>query len=252
MKIFRVLVLLLFTAINTYAQNWEMGSDFYLSQPVGGMTKTMNNAFGITLDVAHRFKTPFSLGAEIGIASYGSQTTRQNYQFDDGSITETNVNVSNGLYNFQVTGKYFLRNAKNISPYVSGKMGWALFSTTLVIEDPEDEYSCHPIESDMLSRDNTYMASLGAGVRIDFNSLFTKMENGRFYFDLSVHSTQGGTVRYMNAEHDPSQPLPEEDVTAKFINTQTQVIHQHHVGHVYTSVLNMVEYRFGVMVRPGW
>jgi opacity protein-like surface antigen len=252
MKFFRILLVLLFPIVAT-AQNWEMGSDFYLSQPVGGMTRTMSSAFGITLDAAYKFKMPFSLGAEIGLSNYGMQTTRQSYQFADGSITETNVNVSNGLYNFMLTGKYFLRNNKKISPYVSGKLGWALFSTTLTIEDPEDEFSCHPIESDILSRDNTYTANVGGGARIDFSSIFKRMDSERFYFDLSVHSTQGGTVRYMNANTSHANHGPADDeVTAKFINTQTQIVHEHHVGNLYTSVLNMVEYRFGVMLRPGW
>jgi hypothetical protein len=56
----------------------------------------------------------------------------------------------------------------------------------------------------------------------------------------------------MNSEVDPSQPAPDQDVMAKFINTQTQVIHEHHVGYIYSSLLNMVEYRFGVVCRLGW
>jgi hypothetical protein len=87
---------------------------------------------------------------------------------------------------------------------------------------------------------------------VDFSALFKKMNEQTFYFDLSIHTSQGGTIRYMNVNHDPSQPMPERDVMAKFINTQTQVIHEHHVGYVYTSLVNMVEYRLGVVCRPGW
>jgi hypothetical protein len=188
---------------------------------------------------------------EFGVASYGSQRTRQQYTFDDGAVTETDVVVRNNIYNLNLTGKYFLRNNKKVNPYVSGKLGWTWFTTNLIIEDPEDETSCHPLESDILSRDNTYVASGGAGVRVDFSSLFKKMNEQTFYFDFSVHSTQGGTIEYMNVNHDPSQPTPEKDVVAKFINTQTQVIHEHHVGYVYNSLVNVVEYRLGVICRPG-
>ena len=53
----------------------------------------------------------------------------------------------------------------------------------------------------------------------------------------------------MNVEIDPAQPMPHHDVMARFINTQTQVVHEHHVGYVYSNVLSMVEYRLGVIYR---
>ena len=253
MKKLKIFTVLMFSSLTMLAQNWEFGSDFNLAQPVGAMTKNMNNAFGMSFGAAKNFKVPFSLGMELGFGSYGSQTTRQQYTFDDGTVTETNVIVTNNIFNLQAGGKYFFRNGKNINPYLSGKLGWTWFTTNLTIEDPEDELSCKPLDSDILSRDNTYTASGGGGVRFDFNTFFRNMDSKRFYFDLSVHATQGGTIRYMNVKKDPSsQPVPDQDVMAKFINTQTQVIHEHHVGYVYTSLLNMVEYKLGVIVRPGW
>ncbi|MBT1697997.1 hypothetical protein KK083_13980 [Fulvivirgaceae bacterium PWU4] len=247
--IFAVATLLGTTA---FAQSWELGSGFNLAQPVGSMTRTMNNAFGIDLNFSRSFKAPFSLGIELGFGSYGSEKSRQKYTFDDGTVTETDVLVSNDIFNARIAGRYFLRNGKLINPYLVGKLGITTFSTTLTIQDPEDEFSCHPLESDVLSRDHTYTASGGAGVRVDFSSIFRKMDAERFYFDLNAVATQGGNVRYMNSEVDPSQPAPDQDVMAKFINTQTQVIHEHHVGYVYSSLLNMVEYRFGVICRLGW
>ena len=84
------------------AQTLEFGSDFTLSQPLGTMANNMNNAFGLTFEVVRNFKTPFSAGAEIGFGTYGYQTSRQQYAFDDGSATETNVNVSNNIFNIRV------------------------------------------------------------------------------------------------------------------------------------------------------
>jgi opacity protein-like surface antigen len=251
MKTLRICFLSMFFSVSAFAQGWEFGSGFNLSQPAGTMTRTMNNAFGINFGATRNFKFPFALGAELGFASYGSQRTRQQYAFDDGSITETDVVVSNNIFNLNLTGKYFLRNNKKINPYLSGKLGWTWFKTNLVIEDPEDETNCHPLESDILSKDNTYVASGGAGVRVDFSTIFRRVDEQKFYFDLSVHTLQGGTIRYMNVNHDPAQKAaPQKDVMAKFINTQTQVIHEHHVGYVYTSLVSMVEYRLGVVCRP--
>jgi hypothetical protein len=253
MKTLKLLIPAMFLSISAFSQNWEFGSNLMFSQPTGSMKRDMNNAFGITLDVARRFKSPIAIGTEINFSSYGSETTRQQYTFDDGTTTETNVNVHNDIINFHLTGKYFFRNNKNINPYLSGKIGWSFFKTTLTIEDPDDASSCHPLENDVLQKDNTYSITAGAGVRVDFNSLFKNMDQQRFYFDLSVQSIQGGRIQYMNVEHDPAkQPTPDQDVMAKFINTQSQVIHEHHVGYVYTNVLNMVEYRLGIICRPGW
>jgi opacity protein-like surface antigen len=252
MKTFRIFALAMFFGTTAMAQSWELGTDLSLAQPTGGMTRTMTNAFGATLNFSRNFKAPFSLGAEVGFGTYGSQKSRQRYTFDDGTVTETDVVVSNDIFNFGITGRYFLRPGKLIDPYLTGRVGIAVFSTTLTIEDPEDEFSCHPLESDVLSKDHTYTASGGAGVRIDFSSIFRKMDAERFYFDLHVMTTQGGNIRYMNAEMDHAQTMPDRDVTAKFINTQTQVIHEHHVGYVYTSLVNMVEYRFGVVCQLGW
>jgi hypothetical protein len=252
MKALKILFPALLISGVAFAQDVEFGSNLRFSQPVGSMKRDMNNAFGFTLEAAKKFKSPIAIGAEFGYQNYGGQTTRQTYTFDDGTKTETNVNVHNDILNFHLTGKFFFRNNKNISPYLSGKLGWSFFRTVLTIEDPEDETACHPLENDVLQNDNTYSIAAGAGVRIDFNSIFRGMNQQRFYFDLSVHSIQGGRIKYMNVEHDPSkQPTPDQDVMAKFINTQSQVIHEHHVGYIYTNVLNMMEYRLGVFCRVG-
>lgn len=252
MKTLRILALLSIFATPGLSQSWELGSGFNVSQPVGGMTRTMNNAFGMTLSFGRQLKNaPFTLGVEAGFGSYGSNTTQQEYTFDDGTTTETNVVVGNDIINFQLTGKYFLRQNKNVMPYLMGKAGWSWFSTNLTIEDPADQFSCYPVESDILHSDNTYIVSGGAGVKIDFNTFFKKMDNGRFYFDLGVNATQGGKIRYMNSKIDPSQGPPDQDVMGKFLNTQTQVIHEHHVGYVYTSLINMVEYKLGAFCRLG-
>lgn len=214
------------------------------------MSRNMNNAFGLTLDASLVFRQPYTLGLEMVFGSYGHERSRQEYTFDDGTGTETDVNVNNNMTSIFLTGKHFLRNDKKVNPYLSGKAGWTWFTTNLSIADPEDQTSCPPLESDILSRDNTYTFSGGAGVRIDFNSIFKNTEEGRLFFDISIQGTHGGIVEYMNVNMRPHASPPDKDVMAKFINPQTQVIHEHHVGYVYSSVLNMVDYRLGIIMRP--
>ena len=235
---------------DAFGQRWDLGSSFNYARPVGSMARNIDNGFGITLEGARILKNvPFSIGAELAYNAYGYDKTRQQYTFDDGSVTDTYVVVTNSFTNLLVTGKFFLRNTKLINPYLSGKLGYSWYRTLLTIEDPEDEDGCHPLESDKLLKDGTFVASGGAGVRADFSSVFRKMKSNTLFLDLSVHMTQGGTVQYMNVDK-PSQQTPDSDVMVKFINPKTQVIHEHHVGNIYSSLVEMIEYRFGVVFRP--
>jgi hypothetical protein len=249
MKTIKLLSILLLVAPCLSAQTYQLGADANVSQPTGMMSQTMDNALGLTLSGSKVFDAPFSAGLELNFGNYGYQTSRQEYTFDDGSVTETDVNVSNNIFSMYLTGKHFLRNNKNVNPYLSAKAGWSWFTTNLTIEDPQDQYSCHPLQSEILARDNTYTFSGGLGLLLDFNAFFKNSSKGRFYFDLNIHGTYGGIVKYMNVDTDGHQQAPDQDVTARFINTQTQVIHEHHVGYLYSNVLKMIEYRVGLIYR---
>lgn len=234
-----------------FAQRWDLGTSFNYTKPMGGMARNINQGFGITLEGARLLRNaPFAIGAELSYNGYGHDKTRQRYTFDDGSVTETNVVVNNTFTNVMITGKFFMRKQKLVNPYASTKAGYSWYTTNLTIEDPEDVDGCQPLESDHLLRDGTFAASVGIGMRLDFTLLFKKMRTNTLFFDFSAHMTQGGTVKYMNVDHHGSTHSPDSDVTARFINNRTQVIHEHHVGYVYNNLVEMMDYRFGVVYRP--
>lgn len=249
-KLLLVILSLMFADISL-AQRWDMGMNFNYSKPIGGMSTNINHGFGVTLEGARLLKNaPFSIGAEFSYNAYGHDKTRQQYTFDDGSVTETNVIVTNTFSNLLVTGKFFLRKEKLVSPYLSAKLGYSWYRTNLTIEDPEDADGCQPLESDHLLKDGTFTASGGAGVRVDFSSVFKKVKSNMLFVNLSAHMTQGGTVKYMNVDKHTNHHNHDSDVVARFINNRTQVIHEHHVGYVYSSLVEMMEYRLGVIYRP--
>ena len=253
MKKLILLILGAFVANAVFAQRWDMGSSFNYARPIGGMARNIEQGFGITFEGARVLKNaPFTIGAEFAYNAYGRDVSRQQFTFDDGTVTETNVIVTNSFANLMATGKFFLRKDKLFTPYLSGKVGYSWYKTNLVIEDPEDEDGCKPLDSDKLLVDGTFLASGGAGARLDFSALFKKMGSNTLFFDFSAHLTQGGTVDYMNVHNhpNPTHQTPDSDVTARFINNRTQVVHEHHVGHVYSSLVEMMEYRFGVVFRP--
>ncbi len=84
--------------------------------------------------------------------------------------------------------------------------------------------------------------------------IFKKMQRGNFYIDLSSNILQGGRVNFMN--EDPPQAAGShnmttrvEEVTAPFINTQTQVVHAHHVGYLYNTFVQMMDVRLGMSMK---
>jgi len=244
-----ILIIIASSAVLTMNAQGEFGFAFQYVKPRGGMSETINNGFGFTLEAAHNFDRPFSAGLEFSYNNYGYSRTKQQYTFDDGSVTDTYVNVDNYFLNLNTTGRWFLRNGKTINPYLSAKLGYSWYRTSLNIEDPEDETACEPLESHILSKDGTVISSGGAGVRIDLGTFLNSVEPGKLFIDMNAHLVQGGRVKYMNADHDPDDH-PDSDVTAQFINRQTQVVHEHHVGYVYSSFANMMEYRFSIILRP--
>jgi hypothetical protein len=164
------------------------------------------------------------------------------------------INVTNSFMNIMASGRYNLLTAKILTPYVGMKAGYSIFSTDLNIYDPDDFDSCKPIESDILQKDGTWIYSLGGGVLYDLSAVFKRLNKGAMSINLSAFYTQGGAVNYMNTNapdmnHTASPPNRSSDLEAEFINTQTQVIHKHHIGYVYTSFAQMMDYRVTFLFR---
>ncbi|MDJ1499708.1 hypothetical protein [Xanthocytophaga agilis] len=252
-------LLIFFLAIFQFASaqmEWSLQGNY--SRPQGVMGKYIKHAGGLNLQGMYRLpNTPFSVGAEIGINGYGSQKTHQRYQFSDGSSTEVDVNVNNSFSSFMLVSRVNLIQTGGIIPYIQAKGGYFHYWTNLSIPDPQDTDGCKPLENTSLLKDGAFAATLGAGVRWDISTVFKKAIPERFWIDLSADYTKGGSVRYMNvnipADPDPvnhHHPVTNADgstpYTARFINTQSQVVHEHHVGNVYKSYIEQITFRLGI------
>lgn len=242
-----VLSICLNPAFGQWGREWSLG--YAYSSPSGKMKQNIKQGNGVILDF--HLVSPskkFSLGADFNYSIYGFDQTRQQYTFPDGTKAEMDVNVTNSFLNLMAAGRYYLLTDKKILPYVEGKVGYSWFRTNLNIYDPDDFDSCKPIEEVILQKDGTLVYSFGGGLRYDLGSLFKKLRDNHLFINLSTNYTQGGLVNYMNTDapsmhHGSAPPNRTSDVEAAFINTQTQVIHKHHVGYVYTSYSQMMDYR---------
>ncbi|HZY81387.1 MAG TPA: outer membrane beta-barrel protein [Cyclobacteriaceae bacterium] len=244
-------------AANAQTDTWlpTFGVDFNYMSPTGGMKQNIRNGFGGTASILLEAPSKrIAAGLEFNITGYGHTRTTTDYSFPDGTTAAMEMTVNNNFTSVMgVTRLYFILDGP-VRPYATVKAGYTFFNTTLSIFDPDDGDSCEPLESDILSKDGTFAYSAGGGVRMDLAWLFKNVKKGNFYIDLSSSILQGGRVEYMN-ENPPNNSNSNmhagrvKEVTADFINTQTQVVHPHHVGYLYNSFLQMVDFRLGMSMR---
>jgi opacity protein-like surface antigen len=240
------------------AQSWKstFGMNYAFSLPTGGMKPYIKNGNGLTMNLlfeapSHRIAT----GLEFAYTGYGHSKSEQEYVFEDGTVAPMNVFVNNSFTSIMAMTRLYLLVDGPVRPYVTFRAGYTHFATRLSIVDPDDFDHCEPVEKAILSRDGTLAYSAGGGLRIDAGLLFKKAEKGRFYFDISSNILQGGRVNYMNEDApDPgtphkSSPTRAKEVEARFIDTRTQVVHTHHVGYLYNSFVQMMDFRLGFSMR---
>lgn len=263
MKRFSILTLLmlLYACSLSFAQV-DLSVNYTYTHPMQDMRTFIKQAHGLQMQGLYLIpNTKIALGADIGYHIYGTQTTRQTYRFSDGSTTQTNVRVVNSFSGFNLVGRLDLVASGTVIPYLMGKGGYQLYWTNLNIADPEDQDGCKPLENKALFTDGAFSVTGGGGLRLDMSSLFKALPKSRLFSDLSALYTQGGRVSYMNVnipltqdpqEHQHHVRTPAKDVTAysaRFINPTSRVIHEHHVGDVYTSYIRSVEFKLGIVYR---
>jgi hypothetical protein len=245
----RLTLLFGFMLSTSFAQvsGTEWGMSYIFSAPQGTMRQNMTQAHGGHVDF---FFTPagkrYSFGMELSVNTYGRDKSEQTYTFDDGSTAPMDIIVSNNFYNMMLAGRYFLSEGK-IRPFVTGKLGYGLYATSLNVYDPDDFDHCEPVDTDVLKRDGTMVFGAGGGIRWE---MLPNKAPGRFFMNLSANYTSGGKVDYMNVDApNHSHSGHTSDVYMKFLNTQTQVVHEHHVGNVYTSLVELMDFRLGVTMK---
>ena len=260
-KSFLLTVILAVMGSAAFAQT-EVSASYLYSSPQQRMGRYIQGASGFNVQGLYLVpNSRFAVGANIGLNTYGCQSTRQTYRFRDGSSTETDVEVSNNFFNLNLVGRADLLGSGAVIPYVMGQAGYNLYYTSLFIADPNDVDGCKPLENRSLLKDGAVSLTGGAGVRWDLGSVIKNAGMDRFYLDFSASYTGGGRVRFMNvnipAEPDPvahQHTTPGSDAapfTTQFINPSNRIVHEHHVGDVYASPIQMLSFKLGLAFRVG-
>jgi hypothetical protein len=239
------------------SQKWapELGANLVYSSPSWAMKNTIARAFGGTFFVGATGPSKrITTGLEVNLGNYGNENSVQAYSFPDGTTADMDIRVNNNFTALQGVVRLNLLTGKSFIPFVVAKMGYAWYQTSLNIYDPDDQDSCSPVERDILKRDGALQYTLGAGIEYDLAKVFWKLPHRLLYLSVQSSINRGGRVSYMNSDA-PTIPAQHgatrSDLEASFIDTQTQVVHMHHVGYVYTSYIGLIDFRLGVTVRPG-
>lgn len=237
----------------TYAQ-FAMRIGYNYANPMGMMAVNIQQGHGIGFDLSYRLpKMPLRIGFEMALNVYGSQRQDLNYVFQDGSQVETHVEITNNFANFNLLVEYDLLPNSPISPYISLKAGYSPYWTKLFIADPNDTDACRPIENTNLARDGAFTRSIGVGLRTDLAIFSKKMPKEFLYLDINCHYTVGGNVSYMSIDAPTSRNIQYADeVVANFQNPNNLVVHQHHVGYLYNSPIEMLNVNATLGVMFGW
>jgi hypothetical protein len=251
-------LLTFFIASAAHAQ-FEMGFHYIFSAPAGTMGQNIQpvNSFAVSGDIRLKpFDRKFYLGAELTAGTYAHKTQQETFTSpSDGSLTTTDVDYTSNVCNYHAMAGYDFTKCTALIPYVTMKVGASLFSTDIVIEDPGDHCSCHPIDEKTLFSDVAFSCGAGAGVKVDVNNVLKNWRTGKCYFDFSANYLVGTSIDYVNVKYlDSNNPGPNrysKTVQAEFVDTNTQEIHDHDVAHVYTSTISLFDFKVGIVKTFG-
>lgn len=248
-------LLLCFLFFSANSQELRFTSHYSLGIPMQDM--------GDNIQPAHSFQTgllyqlpalkKLSVGFEVGLGMYAHKRIDQTFQFDNNTTTVLPVDYSSNVFNANLQARFNLLSDKNIIvPYINAKGGIYNFYSSVYVGDPEDDGGCHALEQKNLLNDKTMYWSAGGGLQIN---LSRDKENNKVMIDISANTIHGGTLSYINTKHlMDAQSMNDPDgkpLEVKFINVNTQSIHEHTVAQVYTSSLRMLEFRAGITLNLG-
>jgi hypothetical protein len=240
---------------SAFGQAWQLGYNY--TRPIEPMATNVGLIHNFNTSVFLPIpKTALQIGLEGSFGRYAKQVSRQEYTFpnDPTMTTDVNVYVFNRVNSIFLTSQFEFVKEGMIKPYLNLSAGRMWFKTELSIDDIDDRDNCEPyISTETLLLDGSTVGKLGLGFRFDLSYFLKKhIPIDSWYLDFGAFYTAGmRNVRYMSVyappphQHHNPQTASTQLVEMDFINTQTQVVHKHHVGYVYESPIKLLDFRVG-------
>ena len=239
--------LLVLLNLTSLAGVGQLNIVYDFSRPLGEQGEHIKAAHGLTVGFDHRLKkSPFLVGAEVGLNIYGLKTVEQDLPFHNGYVTKTNIHYTTSFTTYAASLKLQPQSNKNVKPYGIIRTGVLHYHSNMTIDDPNDPYGCKPLEKEVLVKDFTWMASAGAGTSMDWQ-FFNPKSASMLQIDFAILYTMGGTANYLKMSKASDAVDPKGKLYyAKFEQVSTGEVHEHPVGKIYNSITSLLTIRAGI------
>ena len=250
-KCLPALIVMLSLSLNSFSQ---LNMQYNFIRPVGEQGDNISSMHGLVLSFDVKIKnSPFYVTPELGLNVYGLKTLEQELPFHNGYVTKTDVNYTTSMNTYAIGLKFQPPTTHSFQPFLAIRAGAIHYHSNMTIEDPEDPMGCRALEKRALVKDLTWMASGGAGFRLDGKAFSGK--ESRVAIDFGAFYTHGGEARYlkMSKGHDHTAvSSPKADMyTVKFEHIPSGEVHEHAIGTVYNTATQLLEFRLGVHLKLG-
>jgi len=263
-KIFLGLSLLFFS--NTLrSQNMDLlHMSFVHDRPNKNLMPAMSNMNGGAIRLSYTPSRYAQAGFEYAVvfSEYSNVVEKQTFQFDNLPPTDLHVTYRSSATRHMIGGRIMNPSSPNfVKPFFTPQIGIMSMHSSIYIPDPDDDDDCAPLENEVLHRFTGGVYGFETGLEFALNSK-SKRHVKEYYGDGAFLLISFGMVRgmrpfeYINVDHmqnpDHSHnPVEGRDLYARFINLQSQHIHEHRIAEVYRSPLQYAYFNIGLSLRVG-
>lgn len=200
MKKLKAFYLFLLLYSISYSQNSAIGLNFMLGFPQGEFKQNVDRTgFGLALDYAYTPNNafPISIGANIGILNYGSESRRERFSLTIPDVM-VNVNRSNNLVNFHFLTRFGPVRGL-FRPYFEALLGASYIWTQTEIKD---DYGYSEKIASSTNFDDFAWSYGGGGGFLIYLTRFEDKDNQNssivdLFLDLKVRYLYGSKARYL-------------------------------------------------------
>ena len=224
MKVIVLSVCLLVITGSVFAQKNMLGTNLKVYDPLSGFSKNIGALpAGLSMNYLRSFENnKFSVGAEIGVAMYSSNTYTIDYKGETLEVSEEDC-----FWTAHTTVRYDVIRTDNFITYAEVKVGVTTFFSSIDAFDTETDY-----KGEFSFHGTAFNSGLGGGIMIKPSYIFNQPEKpGRVWLNVGAILNSGSNTdyRYM--------PKGESGINTSLADGQ------------YESLTHYVGYKFGVLFQ---
>jgi hypothetical protein len=268
-----LLITSMLCTFNLFAQinRIELGFNSNTAIPNKHIMPNMNTAWGMGFSMGYRISKalPLSLTYNGNFSWYGMKTLEQTFIFNDSSSTNTNVDYTSGFHRHLIGAKYTVgKENSKLMAYAMPQFGLGITNSRIVVHDPASADDCKVLQNKTTQRFVGAVYGFEAGVQYgigtsgsyrafnkhvekDFNSTYI---TASVAYLGSVSSFKYSNVNYMmdnghNHGSTTTNADQREAISTEFVNLSSNQIHQHKIGELYQTRIQMWQINVGILFK---